>query len=82
MAADRLAAARERLQAALLAGHDTSLHRKAIALLEGQQAREAERLALEEAALFNGRWAVIHGRAEEILAATSDRLQKAISGVI
>ena len=77
--ADRLSAARQRLQEALRTGAATSAFRDAVLALEAQQAREAVRVAEVEVLAQVARDAAIERRSSEIRQAVAARLRIAIT---
>ena len=80
--ADRLSAARQRLQEALRAGEATSALRAGVQALQAQQDREAVRVAEVDALAQVARDAAIQRRAAEIQQAVAARLRVAITPFI
>ena len=77
--ADRLSAARQRLDAALRAGEATSGRRAGVQALQDQQDRETARMAEVEVLAQVARDAAIQRRAMEIRQAVAARLRIAIT---
>lgn len=77
--ADRLSAARQRLQEAVRTGAATSALRAGVQALEAQQAREAVRIAEVDALAQVARDAAIQRRASEIQQEVEARLRVAIT---
>lgn len=76
---NRLEEAQSRLQAALVAGESTVVHRQAVSQIEGDIKGERERQRRNESSLDEQRDSDVAKRAHEIAAASRKRIEESIS---
>ena len=79
MSDQRIAAARERLQRALLEGTPTDAHRSALERLERDQDAAAARQAADAAAAADARETAAHERSQQLAAAARERIAQSLS---